>query len=238
MWVATGSGTNSLAYSYDGINWTGLGTGIFSTYGNSVSSYSSPNLYPPITPSNDGDTLYPKARYQENFNSFQDKVDVTYRQNPYNNTSTYYLYYSTVGGNTTGTYTSPPSGSNVLNANWIGDWSDNAFVSNVNIPSNTQIDFSLRSGSGPDNPHITWTSWQTLGTIDSSGGTGDRTYTVTKDNMPDSSSLPIDTSSYLQVQIVLKSNDGISVPTLYDYSLNYETDENAPTWDYPVSIPV
>ena len=30
MWVATGSGVNSIAYSSDGINWNGLGTGMFS----------------------------------------------------------------------------------------------------------------------------------------------------------------------------------------------------------------
>ncbi len=29
MWVAGGDGINRLAYSYDGINWTGLGTIIF-----------------------------------------------------------------------------------------------------------------------------------------------------------------------------------------------------------------
>jgi hypothetical protein len=32
-WVAVGQGTNSIAYSADGITWTGLGTGTFSTYG-------------------------------------------------------------------------------------------------------------------------------------------------------------------------------------------------------------
>jgi hypothetical protein len=30
MWVAGGSGTNALAYSYNGINWTGLGKTTFS----------------------------------------------------------------------------------------------------------------------------------------------------------------------------------------------------------------
>jgi hypothetical protein len=39
MWIAVGSGTNSIAYSYDGITWTGLGTSfgtsIF-THGNAV----------------------------------------------------------------------------------------------------------------------------------------------------------------------------------------------------------
>jgi len=34
--VATGQGTNSLAYSYDGVNWTGLGTTVFSTAGQAV----------------------------------------------------------------------------------------------------------------------------------------------------------------------------------------------------------
>jgi len=38
MLVATGSGTHTLAYSYDGISWTGLGQGIFSTAGNGVAS--------------------------------------------------------------------------------------------------------------------------------------------------------------------------------------------------------
>ena len=35
MWVAVGSGTNSIAYSYDGITWMGLGTSVF-TQGNGV----------------------------------------------------------------------------------------------------------------------------------------------------------------------------------------------------------
>jgi len=34
--VVGGRGTNSLAYSTDGITWTGLGTGIFSTTGYSI----------------------------------------------------------------------------------------------------------------------------------------------------------------------------------------------------------
>ena len=35
LWLAAGEGTNTLAYSSDGINWTGLGTTIF-TVGRSV----------------------------------------------------------------------------------------------------------------------------------------------------------------------------------------------------------
>ena len=38
MIVATGSGTNSLSYSPDGITWTGSGLGIFSTQGNGVAT--------------------------------------------------------------------------------------------------------------------------------------------------------------------------------------------------------
>jgi hypothetical protein len=38
MTVATGSGTNTLAYSPDGINWTGVGLGIFSTNGAGVTT--------------------------------------------------------------------------------------------------------------------------------------------------------------------------------------------------------
>jgi hypothetical protein len=38
MTVATGSGTNTLAYSVDGISWTGNGMGMFSTQGNGVAT--------------------------------------------------------------------------------------------------------------------------------------------------------------------------------------------------------
>jgi hypothetical protein len=38
MMVATGSGTNTLAYSADGVSWTGSGLGVFSTQGNGVAS--------------------------------------------------------------------------------------------------------------------------------------------------------------------------------------------------------
>ena len=31
IWVAVGTGTNSIAFSYDSINWSGLGTSIFTT---------------------------------------------------------------------------------------------------------------------------------------------------------------------------------------------------------------
>ena len=36
MWVAVGQGTNTIAYSSDGITWTGLGTSAFSSVGHGV----------------------------------------------------------------------------------------------------------------------------------------------------------------------------------------------------------
>ena len=36
IWVAVGQGTHTLAYSYNGITWIGLGTSIFSTAGNGI----------------------------------------------------------------------------------------------------------------------------------------------------------------------------------------------------------
>ena len=36
MWIAVGTGSNTMAYSYDGIHWTGLGTSTFSTSGNGI----------------------------------------------------------------------------------------------------------------------------------------------------------------------------------------------------------
>jgi len=37
MWVAVGFGTNTIAYSYNGLNWTGIGSTIFSIAGYGVS---------------------------------------------------------------------------------------------------------------------------------------------------------------------------------------------------------
>ena|GEM_PF-2638617 len=36
LWIAVGAGINTIAYSQDGISWTGLGTSIFSIQGNAV----------------------------------------------------------------------------------------------------------------------------------------------------------------------------------------------------------
>jgi hypothetical protein len=36
IWVAAGSGTNTMAYSFDGLNWVGLGTNIFGSEGKYV----------------------------------------------------------------------------------------------------------------------------------------------------------------------------------------------------------
>jgi hypothetical protein len=36
IWFAVGSGTNTIAYSYDGISWTGIGATIFTTAGLSI----------------------------------------------------------------------------------------------------------------------------------------------------------------------------------------------------------
>ena len=45
-WVAGGNGTNSLAYSYNGITWVGSGTGTFSSQGMSLAySNALPNVY-------------------------------------------------------------------------------------------------------------------------------------------------------------------------------------------------
>lgn len=47
LWLALGSGTNTIATSPDGINWTGKGSTIFTTYGLGIACSPSPNLYPP-----------------------------------------------------------------------------------------------------------------------------------------------------------------------------------------------
>jgi hypothetical protein len=50
MWVAGGSGTNTLAYSYDGLTWSAStnGNSIFTTRGRSIASNPAPYLPIPL----------------------------------------------------------------------------------------------------------------------------------------------------------------------------------------------
>jgi hypothetical protein len=45
VWVSAGSGTNSIAYSTDGYNWTGRGQSVFSTYGKGVAYSKFQNIW-------------------------------------------------------------------------------------------------------------------------------------------------------------------------------------------------
>jgi len=188
-------------------------------------------------PPSGGPTLYPKVRYQENFHYSPDKIDLLYRQNPTGDISSYNLYYGTVGSDTTGVYTSPESGPNVLSSSWLGGWADPALTSNVNIPDGTAVKYELRTGNGADSSNITWGNWAEVGTVDSSTGTGNRLYQIAAASMPDNTVLPIGESKYLQARITLTSQNGTNVPTLYDYSINYLADETPPVWNYPASVP-
>ena len=68
-WVATGTGTNTLAFSNNGIAWTGLGTGIFSTTGQGVASAPAPEMYPSV------DIVDSNYRARNNFKA-DGKLDV------------------------------------------------------------------------------------------------------------------------------------------------------------------
>lgn len=181
----------------------------------------------------DSPAFYPKVRYQENFHYFPDKIDILYRQNPTGDSSSYNLYYGTVGSDTTGTYTSPETGENVLSTNWIGGWGEPALTSNVNIPDGTAINYEIRTGNGPDKNTVSWGGWVQTARVDSSTGTGDRLFSVASADMP---TLNLGTEKYLQIRISLISENGSNVPILYDYSLNYLADENAPTWTLPEAV--
>lgn len=122
----------------------------------------------------------------------------------------------------TGTYTSPASGSGVIDLVWNGGWSNNgsgnAFEATANIPTNTSIQFEMRSSTTQGGG---WSSWTNLGTATTSGTFG----------VPASSlaSVPTGESRYVQVRTTLTSSDRISNPTLYDYSLWYLADFEPPT---------
>jgi len=137
----------------------------------------------------------------------------------------------------TGTWTSSSTvGSGILDFYWNGGWgAPNGFEADVNIVANTSITFEVRSSAigGADS---NWSTWQSLGTIDESGGTGDRTFSVAQSSMPSSGNLPVGTNRYIQIRATLSSSDGISNPTLKELRTVYMADQNAPTNPTTVNV--
>jgi len=127
-----------------------------------------------------------------------------------------------------GTYTSPcstESNSGIIDLDWNGGWSNNgngnAFEATVDIPSNTSIDFRIRSSSTGGSQDSDWSSWVDLGEATSSG-----TFGVSASGL---SAVPQGENKYVQVKATLTSSDGLSSPVLRDYSICYLADEEDPT---------
>ncbi len=97
------------------------------------------------------------------------------------------------------------------------DWNTSA------LPANTSLKFNVRSSDDK----VSWSDWSSDFTQNTPGSTTGNA---------DISALPF--SRYLEVKATLTSTDLVNTPTLQDFTITHMNDQNAPTWDYPVAIPV
>jgi hypothetical protein len=122
-------------------------------------------------------------------------------------------------------YSSPTStaaDSGIINLGWIGGWgTPNGFSANVTVPSNTSIEFKVRSSAVGGSNDADWTDWATIGTANSTGE-----YTVQNASMPN---ITLGMNKYLQIKATFNTTDGLNTPTLQDYSVFYIADTDAPT---------
>lgn len=97
------------------------------------------------------------------------------------------------------------------------------FTPTYTEPANTDISFKFRTSTNA----IDWTAWTASQTV-ASGGSLDLTSLVTsKTGDPGSETF----YKYIQVETTLTSTDGVSTPTLSDYTIGYHTNvaPNTPT---------
>ncbi len=126
----------------------------------------------------------------------------------------------------TGSYYSSPTStaadSGIINLGWIGDWgTPTGFSANVTIPTNTSIEFKVRSSSVAGSNDADWTDWATIGSATTTGE-----YSVAHASMPN---ITLGLNKYLQIKATLNTTDGASTPILSDYTIYYVADTDAPT---------
>lgn len=121
-------------------------------------------------------------------------------------------------------YASPTAtGGGIIDTTWNGGWgTPNGFASTVTIPTNTSINYQMRSSAVGGSTDGDWTSWYDLGTATTTG-----TFSVATASMP--AGITVGTNRYLQTKAVLASTDGASTPTMSDYTVSYLADVDAPT---------
>ncbi|PIP31307.1 hypothetical protein COX25_00025, partial [bacterium (Candidatus Howlettbacteria) CG23_combo_of_CG06-09_8_20_14_all_37_9] len=78
------------------------------------------------------------------------------------------------------------------------------------LPANTSISFQGRTSDDGSS----WSGWSTASTPQTSGTSGSQSISN------------LSSSQWLEVQMNLASSDGISTPTLNDFTINYDTLEN------------
>ncbi|MEF3691830.1 MAG: hypothetical protein V3574_02100 [Candidatus Moraniibacteriota bacterium] len=138
----------------------------------------------------------------------------TYERGPYSGASLEYMgnnsFLATPGFGLVDVWNFTLGASDYLNSGtYISEEMDLGFVSswislnlNSETPANTSINVETRTSSDSQN----WSSWENLN--------GDQIQSAR--------------NRYIQVKITLNSTDGINTPTVFDYSISYNSEDNKP----------
>ena len=144
-----------------------------------------------------------------------DNQKYTYERGPYNGASIEYAggnsIYATTGQSLSDIWSFTISSlnyrssgeyiSHVIDLAQASEWL--SFDVNDETPANTSIIYQTRTSSDGDN----WSAWEEVsGTTISSA-----------------------VNRYIQVKIILATTDGVSTPTVYDYSISYNSEDEKPT---------
>ncbi|MDY0302451.1 MAG: hypothetical protein RBR98_01550 [Candidatus Moranbacteria bacterium] len=138
----------------------------------------------------------------------------TYERGPYSGASLEYMgnnsFLATPGFGLVDVWSFTLGTSNYLNSGtYLSEETDLGFVSSwisltadIDTPANTSVDIETRTSSDSQN----WSSWENL--------SGDEIQSAK--------------NRYIQVKITLNSVDGVDTPTVFDYSISYNSEDNNP----------
>lgn len=212
MYVMLGVGETSFL-KYSGGTWSKVASTPFAQYYGTDMTYANGKIYALAGYYKDETWEYTIAT--NTWRQLPNNQQYTFGRGPYNGASIEYAggnsFFATTGQGladmwsyTAGTTNHVASGtyvSETFDLAEVASWV--SFNKNDDLPSNTSVVYETRTSNDNEN----WSSWEAV-----SGAT-----------------ITSPARRYLQVRVTLATSDGVSTPTVYDYTVSYNSEDDAPT---------